>query len=250
MTLATILLCIACSTPPLADSLPAVAQASQNQTPQNDTGTTPQNGKQGTATSPPPTTVTPEQQPKPRTSRRWKRKKKTTANGAVECPPLTPGAPSSATGPTPGDSAKTTPQGQAQPTPAGPDRTQSNQAPASPMPAKAPGANANASPENCPPMKTVVREGGTTEPAIQLVGGKNTEQASQQRSTTDQLLGSTEDNLKKVAGRPLNSSEQEMVNQIQAFMEQSRAAVSAGDMERGHNLALKAHLLSDELVKP
>jgi hypothetical protein len=41
-----------------------------------------------------------------------------------------------------------------------------------------------------------------------------------------------------------------MVSQIKQFMEQSKAAVAAGDLERGHNLALKAHLLSDELVKP
>jgi hypothetical protein len=33
-------------------------------------------------------------------------------------------------------------------------------------------------------------------------------------------------------------------------MEQSKAAVAAGDLERGHKLALKAQLLSDELVKP
>ena len=101
---------------------------------------------------------------------------------------------------------------------------------------------------NCPPSKTVVHEGGTTEPAIQLIGGKGREQDPQ--STTDQLLGSTEENLKKVAGRQLDSSQQEIVNQIHEFMEQSKAAVSAGDTARGHNLAVKAHLLSDELVKP
>jgi hypothetical protein len=83
-----------------------------------------------------------------------------------------------------------------------------------------------------------------------LVGGKGAEQASQQRSTTDQLLESTEDNLKKVAGQQLSSSQQEMVNQIRDFIRQSKAAVSAGDVERGSNLAKKAHLLSDELVKP
>jgi len=83
-----------------------------------------------------------------------------------------------------------------------------------------------------------------------LVGGKGAEQASQQRSTTKQLLESTEENLKKVAGGQLSASQQEMVNQIRQFMEQSRAAVSAGDVQRGHNLALKARLLSDELVKP
>jgi hypothetical protein len=29
-----------------------------------------------------------------------------------------------------------------------------------------------------------------------------------------------------------------------------RQNVATGDLERGHNLALKAHLLSDELMKP
>jgi hypothetical protein len=33
-------------------------------------------------------------------------------------------------------------------------------------------------------------------------------------------------------------------------VEQSKAAVAAGDADRGHNLALKARLLSDELGKP
>jgi hypothetical protein len=51
-------------------------------------------------------------------------------------------------------------------------------------------------------------------------------------------------------GRELNSSQQEMVSQIKQFMEQSKAAVAAGDVERGHTLASKAHLLSDELIKP
>src|SRR5205807_2354322 len=114
-------------------------------------------------------------------------------------------------------------------------------------PSKAAG---NASSENCPPSKTVVREGGTTESTIQLVGGKRAEQTSQQRSTTDQLLESTEDNLKKVVGQRLSSSQQELVNQIKDFIQQSKAAVSAGDVERGSTLAKKAHLLSDELVKP
>jgi uncharacterized FlaG/YvyC family protein len=81
------------------------------------------------------------------------------------------------------------------------------------------------------------------------VEGTTAEQVVHQRST-DQLTVATEENLKKIAGRQLNPSQQEMVSQIKQFMEQSRTAVAAGDLERGHNLALKAHLLSDELVKP
>ena len=111
-------------------------------------------------------------------------------------------------------------------------------------------ASGTAAPAKCPPEKKIVHDGGTTEPAIQLVGGPGGAQASYQRDTTDQLLESVESNLKKVAGRQLSSSQQEMMTQIRQFMEQSKAAVAAGDMERGHNLAMKAQLLSAELVKP
>jgi hypothetical protein len=103
---------------------------------------------------------------------------------------------------------------------------------------------------NCPPEKKIIHNGGTTEPPIQLLGGPGGAQASHQRDTTDQLLGSVENNLKQVSGRQLSTAQQEMVNQIQQFIQQSKTAVAAGDMERGHNLAMKAHLLSEELVKP
>jgi hypothetical protein len=105
-------------------------------------------------------------------------------------------------------------------------------------------------PADCPPQKTVVHNGGTTEPAVQLVGGASGEQASNQRDSTDQLLGSTENNLKKMSGRQLDSNQQEMMTQIQQYIEQAKSAVASGDLERAHNLATKAQLLSDELVKP
>lgn len=101
----------------------------------------------------------------------------------------------------------------------------------------------------CPPPKKVVRNGGSTEPAIQLVGGATGDQAAHQ-SSTDELTAATEENLKKLAGRQLSASEQDTVSQIKQFMGQSKTAIDAGDAERSHNLAMKAHLLSDELVKP
>jgi hypothetical protein len=94
-----------------------------------------------------------------------------------------------------------------------------------------------------------VHNGGSNEPTIQLVGGDAADQASKERST-EQLTAATEENLKKIAGRQLNSTQEETVSQIKQFMDQSKKAVAAGDPERGHNLALKARLLSDELVKP
>jgi hypothetical protein len=92
-----------------------------------------------------------------------------------------------------------------------------------------------------------VRNGGTSEPAVQLSGGAA---PAQERSTTDQLLGSTEENLKKIAGRPLTPAQQDMVSQIRMYMDQSKEAVTAGDADRGSLLAQKAQLLSDELAKP
>jgi hypothetical protein len=56
--------------------------------------------------------------------------------------------------------------------------------------------------------------------------------------------------LNKLAGRQLNADQQQILSQIHEFMEQSKQADAAGDLERGQNLASKARLLSDELVKP
>jgi len=102
----------------------------------------------------------------------------------------------------------------------------------------------------CPPHKVVVRQGGTSEPSIQLAGGAVGDQAAQQRHTANEMLGATETNLKKIAGTQLTANQQDMVNQIHQFMDQSKSAVSAGDLERARTLAWKAQLLSEELVSP
>jgi hypothetical protein len=118
----------------------------------------------------------------------------------------------------------------------------------SPAPPAANGGAAAVKP--CPPPIVVIKNGGSPEPIVELKGNTSTEQASQQRFTTEQLTTATEANLKKIEGRQLNPSQQEMVSQIKQFMEQAKSAVAAGDLGRGHNLAIKARLLSDELVKP
>jgi hypothetical protein len=111
-------------------------------------------------------------------------------------------------------------------------------------------AKAGAAPlKPCPPPKKVVRNGGSEEPTIQLTGGTAAEQVSRQRSI-DELTAATEENMKKIAGRELSPTQKEMVTQIKQFIEQSKTAVASGDPEGGHDLAMKARLLSDELVKP
>src|SRR5258708_11132713 len=84
----------------------------------------------------------------------------------------------------------------------------------------------------CPPPKKVVRNGGSDEPSIQLVGGETAEHSAHQ-SSTDKLTVATEENLKKMAGHPLSPSQQEMVSQIKLFMDQSKTSIAAGDVERG-----------------
>ncbi len=101
--------------------------------------------------------------------------------------------------------------------------------------------------KNCPPQKIVVRHGGAPEPAIQLAG---TDPSSQQKNAAIQLLGSTEENLKKISGRQLSSEQQDTLTQIQQFMQQSKAAAANGDSERARTLAWKAELLSEDLVNP
>jgi len=110
-------------------------------------------------------------------------------------------------------------------------------------------APANA-PTVCPPPKIVVRQGGTSEPSIQLAGGAIGDQAAQQRHTASEMLSATELNLKKIDETKLTTSQHEMVNQVHQFMDQSKSAASAGDLERARTLAWKAQLLSEELVNP
>ncbi len=74
-------------------------------------------------------------------------------------------------------------------------------------------------------------------------------QSSNQLRNTDNLLAGTESNLKQISGRTLNSVQQETVKQIHSYMDQARKAINDGDLDQGRNLAFKAHLLSDDLVK-
>lgn len=109
---------------------------------------------------------------------------------------------------------------------------------------KRPATSSSATPE-----KKVVRNGGTADPVVQLSPGVSGEQASRQRQSTTQLLATTDVNLKQLAVGPLSATQQDSVSQIRKYMEQARTAEAAGDVQRAQNLASKALLLSDELVK-
>jgi len=98
------------------------------------------------------------------------------------------------------------------------------------------------------PAKTVVRNGGTADPTVDLSPGLNPQQASHQRESTNQLLAASNANLKKISGRQLSASQQDTVKQIKSYMEQAKGAENDGDVQRAYNLAVKANLLSAELA--
>jgi hypothetical protein len=98
------------------------------------------------------------------------------------------------------------------------------------------------------PKKIIVRQGGTSDPSAVLAPGPTPRSSSSRQMTAD-LLSATDANLKEATSRPLTATQEETVNQIKVFIEQANDAIKAGDLDRGHNLALKAHLLSDDLVK-
>ena len=68
------------------------------------------------------------------------------------------------------------------------------------------------------------------------------------QATTQQLLDSTENNIRNIK-RPLSTSEQSTLEQIRDWINQSKKASKDGDQVGAYKLAVKAHLLSDDLVK-
>ncbi len=134
---------------------------------------------------------------------------------------------------------------------AAPDPTSASSAPSDPSAAgNASAPTTSTTQANCSPSKVIVKQGGTAEPSIQLAGGAGSKQTSQEADTAKQMLGTTEANLKQIAGKQLSSAQQDMVTQIRQFMEQSKAAAGDGDLDRARTLAWKAQVLSQELVKP
>jgi hypothetical protein len=99
------------------------------------------------------------------------------------------------------------------------------------------------------PSKVVVRNGGAKEGSAQLTPAVNPAEAKSERANTASLLAATDANLKRVAGRQLTPAQQNMVEEINAYMRQARAAAASADTNRAQTLAYKARLLSDELAR-
>jgi hypothetical protein len=97
--------------------------------------------------------------------------------------------------------------------------------------------------------KVVVRNGSVKDDSVKLAPAMSQEQALNSRTSTAQLLASTDQNLKSVAGRQLSPTQQNMLEEIHTYVHQSKGAIDDGDLTRAHTLAYKALQLSGELAK-
>jgi hypothetical protein len=102
---------------------------------------------------------------------------------------------------------------------------------------------------NSGPRKIVVREGGASEPAAQIVPGIPPAEAIRQRQNAERSLDATGKQLTQLAGRALDAQQQETVGQIRNYMEGARTALKEGDVQRASTLAEKGRLLAQDLMK-
>lgn len=101
------------------------------------------------------------------------------------------------------------------------------------------------------PPKIVVQAEKTEPPPTSLgkiSPGPTPADAANSQTSTDQLLQGAEANLNSIT-RQLSKEEEAMRTQIREFIKQSHDATDQNDPARAHNLAVKARLLSDDLVK-
>ncbi len=83
-------------------------------------------------------------------------------------------------------------------------------------------------------------------PGVSAIGQLSPGDPSDLRSQTVQTIASTDQGLKGIT-RTLNDQEQKTATQIREFLKQARAALTSGDVDGAHTLALKAKVLLNEI---
>lgn len=116
----------------------------------------------------------------------------------------------------------------------------------------APQVNAAAPPATQPPAtnnnQTVASLRPPAPPDTAIAAAMPSADITKQKENTAQIVDATENSLKNLS-RSLNDDEKAMKTQIQSYLQQSRKATTDGDFERAYNLAKKAQLLADALIK-
>ena len=90
--------------------------------------------------------------------------------------------------------------------------------------------------------------GSELPPDTAIAAAMPSQKVTEQKEKTAQIVDATENSLKSLT-RQLSDEEKAMKSQIQSYLLQSRKATTDGDFERAFNLASKAQLLADALIK-
>jgi hypothetical protein len=69
------------------------------------------------------------------------------------------------------------------------------------------------------------------------------------KNATNANISAAERNMQSANGRQLNAAQKDLTEKIRGFLAQAHEAIAAEDWVRAQNLAEKARVLSDELVK-
>jgi ribosomal protein S20 len=96
------------------------------------------------------------------------------------------------------------------------------------------------------PQNTNTQQASTGNPEVSAIGQLSTADPPNMRQQTDSLIESTEKALNGI-NRSLSDQEQKTAAQIREFIKEARAALSSGDVDGAHTLAIKAKVLLDEL---
>ena len=103
------------------------------------------------------------------------------------------------------------------------------------------------------PRVTAPASGGAGNDSEKLESPLITPQLSQEETAaaqqqTNQSLDIAEKNLESVRGKRLNAAQLDIVSKIRGFTKDAREAAQIADWTRARSLALKAQVLSEELV--
>lgn len=99
-----------------------------------------------------------------------------------------------------------------------------------------------------PSGKVIVPEGSVGEPTNTISTTMPTAKENETKLNTEKSLQTTERDLKAITWVP-TLDQKTMMDQIRTYITQSRSANTDGDVLRASNLAQKARLLCDELLK-
>ncbi len=101
-------------------------------------------------------------------------------------------------------------------------------------------------PESKTDAKPTEQASNNTPPEVSAIGKLSAGDPSDLRNQTEDSIASTERGANGL-NRQLNDQEQKTLAQIREFLKQARTALTTGDVDGAHTLALKAKVLLGEL---